>query len=183
MCVLVWNGGSGEMGFSCIGLFCEVSSPVPFWTVFWNCIKIVLSIKITIISNTLSYFTVVVLSPRTCDRKVVSSNPGRSGDRIFFSRVDFVCWLSFGVRSTPVLPQWHIKDPGHSAKSAGGRLHLNTHIPVTQQSRSVLAMLLSRHSVGPVRKWAHTQFLREHLVTVISARWANVDWSWPKEWN
>ena len=38
----------------------------------------------------------------------------------------------FGVRSTPMLPQWHIKDPGHSAKSAGGRLHLNTHTPLTQ---------------------------------------------------
>ena len=24
----------------------------------------------------------------------------------------------------PVLPQWHVKDLGHSAKSAGGRLHL-----------------------------------------------------------
>ena len=32
-----------------------------------------------------------------------------------------------GVRSTPILPQWHVKDPGHSAKSAGGRLHLNTY--------------------------------------------------------
>ena len=29
----------------------------------------------------------------------------------------------FGIRSTPV------KDPGHSAKSAGGRLQLNTHTP------------------------------------------------------
>ena len=28
----------------------------------------------------------------------------------------------FGIRSTPVLP-------GHSAKSAGGRLQLNTHTP------------------------------------------------------
>ena len=28
----------------------------------------------------------------------------------------------FGIRSTPVLPQKHVKDPGHSAKSAGGRL-------------------------------------------------------------
>ena len=27
----------------------------------------------------------------------------------------------------PVLPQWHVKDPGHFAKSAGGRLHLNTY--------------------------------------------------------
>ena len=25
---------------------------------------------------------------------------------------------------TPVLLQWNVKDPGHSAKSAGGRLHL-----------------------------------------------------------
>ena len=48
----------------------------------------------------------------------------------------------------PVLPQWHVKDPGHSAKSAGGRLHLKTHTPLTQRCRSGLTMLLSRHSVG-----------------------------------
>ena len=35
----------------------------------------------------------------------------------------------FGTRSIPVLPQQHVKDPGHSAKSAGGRLQLNTHAP------------------------------------------------------
>ena len=35
----------------------------------------------------------------------------------------------FGIRSTPVLPQSHVKDPGHSAKSAGGRLQLNTRTP------------------------------------------------------
>ena len=40
------------------------------------------------------------------------------------------------------LLQWHIKDPGHSAKSAGGRLHLNTHTPLTQQSRNGLTMPL-----------------------------------------
>ena len=48
----------------------------------------------------------------------------------------------------PVLLQWHVKDPGHSAKSAGGRLHLNTHTPLTQQIQSGLSMPLSRHSVG-----------------------------------
>ena len=48
---------------------------------------------------------------------------------------------------TPVLPQWHIKDTGHSAKSAGVRLHLNTRTPLTQPSRSGLTMPLSRHSV------------------------------------
>ena len=64
---------------------------------------------------------------RPLDRKVASSNPGRSGGRIFFSRVNFVCCFLLGVRSNPVLPQWHVKDNGHSAKCAGGTLHLNTH--------------------------------------------------------
>ena len=45
-----------------------------------------------------------------------------------------------------MLLQWHLKDPSHSAKSAGGRLHLNTHTPLTQQSQSGLTMLLFRHS-------------------------------------
>ena len=30
----------------------------------------------------------------------------------------------FGVRSTPLLPQGHVKDPGQSNESAGGRLQL-----------------------------------------------------------
>ena len=50
------------------------------------------------------------LEHQTCDQIVVSLNPGRSKGRIFFSRVNFLCWLLFGVRSTPVLPQWHVKD-------------------------------------------------------------------------
>ena len=88
------------------------------------------------------------LEHQTHDRKVVSLNPSRSGGRIFFSRVNFVCWLLLGVRSTPLLPQWHVKDLGHSTKSAGDRLHLNTHTPLTQRSRSGLTMPLSRQSVG-----------------------------------
>ena len=88
------------------------------------------------------------LERRTRDRKVASSNPSRSSEIIFFSRVNFVCWLLFRVRSIPVLPQWHVKSPGHSAKSAGGRLHLNTHTPLTQRSQSGLTMPLSKHSVG-----------------------------------
>ena len=72
----------------------------------------------------------------------------RNGGRIFFSRVNFVCSLFFGVCSTPVLPQWHVKDPRHSAESAGGRLHLNMHTPLTHWSRSRLTMPLSMHSVG-----------------------------------
>ena len=79
---------------------------------------------------------------RIPDWKVESSNPG-----IFFFRINFVCWLLVGVRSTPVVPQWHVKDPGHSAKSAGGRLHLNAHTSLTKWSRSGLTMPVSRHSV------------------------------------
>ena len=89
----------------------------------------------------------LLVEHRTRDRMVASSKPGRSGGRIFFSRVHFVCWLLFGVRSTLVLPQWHIQDPGHSAKSASDRLHLNTRMTLTQQSQSGLTMPLSRHSV------------------------------------
>ena len=47
-----------------------------------------------------------------------------------------------------MLPQWHVKDPGSSAKSASGRLHLNTHTSLTQRSRTGMTMPLSRHSVG-----------------------------------
>ena len=72
---------------------------------------------------------------RTHDSKVASLNPGRSGGRIFFSRVKFVFWLVFGVRSIPVIPQWHVKKPCHSSKSTGGRLHLNTHARLTKRSR------------------------------------------------
>ena len=55
-----------------------------------------------------------------------------------------MCGHLFSVHSTPVLLQWHIKNRGHSAKSVGDRLHWNTHPPLTQQSWSVLTMLLSR---------------------------------------
>ena len=29
-----------------------------------------------------------------------------------------------------MLPQWHVKDPGHSSKRADGRLHLNMRTPL-----------------------------------------------------
>ena len=48
----------------------------------------------------------LLVERQTCDTKVASLNPGRSGGKIFFSRVYFVCWLLFSVRSTPVLLQW-----------------------------------------------------------------------------
>ena len=61
------------------------------------------------------------LERRTRHRKVPGSFPDRSGWRMFFSSVNVLCWL--------LLLQQHVKDPSHSAKTAGGRLQLNTHIP------------------------------------------------------
>ena len=90
-----------------------------------------------------------------------SLNPGRSRRRIFFSTVNSVCWLLFCVHSTPVFLQWHVKDPSHSAKSAGGRLHLNTHTPLTQQSG--LTMLLSMHSVGTYQEMSSHRTLQGTL--------------------
>ena len=55
---------------------------------------------------------------------------------------------SYKVSVPPlVLPQWHVRDPGYSAKSAGGRLHRNTHAAFTQRNWNGLIML-SSHSVG-----------------------------------
>ena len=80
--------------------------------------------------------------------------------------------LTLCVYSTPMLPLWHVKDPGHSVESAGGRLHLNTHTFVTQQSWSGLILPLSRHSVGTGNKltlnllgntWPHSSQLAEPL--------------------
>ena len=113
----------------------------------------------------------------------MSWNPSRSGGRIFFSRVNSVCWLLFSLFSVPVLPQWHVKDPGPSAKSIGGRLYLNTHAPLTQSSQSGLTMLLSRHNVGTYPETSLHATCQGTFGHSHPTRWATLDWSWPKEWN
>ena len=42
-----------------------------------------------------------------------------------------------------MLLQGHVKDHGHSAKSAGGRLHVSTHTPLTQQRLGRLTLLFT----------------------------------------
>ena len=89
-----------------------------------------------------------------------------------FSSPELTLYADSYSMSVPplVLPQWHVKDPAHSAKSAGGRLHLNTHSPLTQRSRSSLTML-SRHGVRTYQgKRVHTPLVRKHVATVVSAR-------------
>ena len=84
---------------------------------------------------------------QTSDRKVMSMIPSRGGRKMFFSRANFQCWLLVSVCFTPLLLQWHIKDPGHCSKSACGRLCLNIYTPLTKQSWRGLTMM-SRSSVG-----------------------------------
>ena len=76
-----------------------------------------------------------------------------------------------------MLPQWHVKDPGHSAKSTSSGLHLNMHTPLTQR-RSGLTMPLSKHSVGTYQEMSshatrhhhhHHQFLNRE------GRWGTTD--------
>ena len=67
------------------------------------------------------------LEHRTRDWKVAGSNPCWNGGRIFFSRVDFLCWLLFRYPfhhrvSTVARKKSRSFCPG---KSAGGRLQLN----------------------------------------------------------
>ena len=66
-----------------------------------------------------------------------------------------------------MLPQWHVKDPDHSAKSAGGNLHLNMHTPLIHCSQSGLTMLLSRQSVGIHQE---TSSHATHQVTLVHSR-------------
>ena len=78
--------------------------------------------------------------------------------------------------------QWHIKDPGHSAKSADGRLLVNTYTPLPQQTQSRMT-LLSRFSVGTYQGDEITLSSSRNARPVVSAHWAIVDWSWLNEWN
>ena len=56
------------------------------------------------------------LERRTCDRV-----PAGAAEEFSSPPSTFCADSYFGVRSTPVLPQQHGKDPSHSAKSVGGR--------------------------------------------------------------
>ena len=72
---------------------------------------------------------------------------GKPAAACFFSKVNFSVLTPIPCPFHPSLPQWHVEDPSHSARSAGGGLHLHTHTPLTQQSRSGLTVL-PRHGVG-----------------------------------
>ena len=67
------------------------------------------------------------LERRTRDWKVVGSNPCWSGGRIFFSRVDFLCWLLFRYLFHPRVTAVARKRSRSFCQRS--RLQLNTHTP------------------------------------------------------
>ena len=69
------------------------------------------------------------LERRTRDRKVAGSNPCWIGGSIFFSRVNFLCWLLFRYPFHPRVTSVARKRPRSFCQNAGGRLQLNTHTP------------------------------------------------------
>ena len=60
------------------------------------------------------------------ERSQIRVPVGGAGEFFFQCQLSVLTLISASV-STPVLPQKHVKDPGHSAKRAGGRLQLKTH--------------------------------------------------------
>ena len=87
---------------------------------------------------------------RTHDRKVASSNPGRSGGSFLLQSQ--LCVLTL-IRCPfhPCVTAVARKRPRTFCHSAGGRLHPHMRTPLTQRSPSGLTML-SRNSMGTYSK-------------------------------
>ena len=104
---------------------------------------------------------------RTCDRKVAGSIPGRSGGSIFFSRVNFLCWFLFGVRSTPVLRQWHVTIFCQKSRWQVTSKQECTLDPTSRQWADYTVQAQCGDLSG-IR--AYTQLIGELLSTAVSAR-------------
>ena len=82
---------------------------------------------------------------------------GSKNNRSFpycFGKNNWYSPLHYHVRSTPVLPQWHVKDSGHSAKRAGWKLHLKhayTLDPTKSEWADYAAVQLTRNLSGNIR--------------------------------
>ena len=114
------------------------------WLLF-SCFRI--AGRVWIVAYCLDWY-ISVVEYWTHDYIVTDLIPGESCGRIFFSE------LNFSICSSHVFTAIAFKRPGCSAKSAGGRLQLQTHTPLTQHSWSWLPVL-PRHSVGNREKSSH----------------------------
>ena len=88
-------------------------------------------------------------------------------------------WFPF--HPSPVFSQWHVKVPGHSTKSAGDGSQIDTHIPFDSTKSRLGRCCCPGIAWRPNRNTS--SLVKECSSTVISARWATVDWFWRKVWN
>ena len=99
------------------------------WTVIWKSENICCWCNVSLCVHFDGAGIAQWLERRTRIWTVACSNPCWNGRRIFFSTVDFLCWLLFRYPFHPRVTAVARKNPGHPAKNAGSRLQLNTHAP------------------------------------------------------
>ena len=113
------------------------------------------------------------------DWKVAGSSPrGRN----FFSRVNSLCCANSYSMSVPphVTARKRLRSLCKKCRWQVTPKHTYTHDPTKSEWAEYAVQVHWGNLSG---KWAHMQPVREHSTTVISARWATVDWSWPTKWN
>ena len=98
----------------CSSLSCHRGSDVTQWHHFW--------IMLTSQTKSGSYYDWIGIAQwlerRTRDQRAMGSSQGRAAGDLFSSPGSTFCADSyFGIRFTSMLPQLHVKDPDHSAKS------------------------------------------------------------------
>ena len=79
--------------------------------------------------NNLNKLPMMTTEHRTCDRKVPGLGPHWSCRRIFFSSVNFLCWLLFRYLFHSRVTAVARKRSQSFCQSAGGRLQLSMHAP------------------------------------------------------
>ena len=117
----------------------------------------------------------------TRDLKVASSSSGRSGGKVFLSRP--LCADCYSVSVPPCVTAVVRKRPRSFCQKCRWQVIPTLAYVLDPRSRSGLTML-SWHSRGTYQdNRARTQLVRKHSATVVSSRWASLDWFWPEKWN
>ena len=119
----------------------------------------------------------------TRDRKVVSSNPWQERGENFLLQSQLCVLTLIQCLFQPHVTAVARKIPRSFCQKCKWQVtpkHAYTFDPTKSEWADYAAV---QALCGKIRKRAHTQHFREHSVTVISAHWATVDWSWPEEWN
>ena len=89
------------------------------------------------------------LEHRTRDWKVAGSNPCWNGGRIFFSRVDFLCWLLFRYpflpRVTAIGNWFHVESPERNSDCDCVPVHFHTSIQISRLDQRFYSSIWPHH--------------------------------------